>query len=166
MNKALIGLVTLCTMGLYSGAWAAESATPEEIVGKVQEAAAMVADKGEEGLQELDKKESPWVWKDTYVFAYNCDDRTVAAHPMSAALIGKSFDEIKDKKGNAFFDALCEAGKKDKGGWVEYWWSKPGEEGDFRKISYAYQVKGTPYQVGAGIYDDKVTVDELNAMLK
>src|SRR5690349_24084720 len=47
---------------------------------------------------------------------------------------------------------------------VEYWWPKPGEKDGSRKLSYGLAAKGTPYAVGAGIYDDKATVAELSKL--
>ena len=34
-----------------------------------------------------------------------------------------------------------------------------------RKVSYMLSVKGQPYQVGAGVYNDQLTVAELNTLL-
>jgi len=44
-------------------------------------------------------------------------------------------------------------------------WTKPGAEGEFQKITYVMSVKGTSYQVAAGIYDEKANVDDLNKKL-
>ncbi len=35
-----------------------------------------------------------------------------------------------------------------------------------RKVSYMLGVEGQPYQVGTGIYNDTLTVAELDALLK
>jgi len=164
-RKSIFALALLGSVGCSATAWA-ESATPDEITAKVNDAAEHLEKKGEAGLDAFNQKESEWVWKDTYVFVYNCEEDVMSAHPIKPELAGKSLKEIKDNKGNSFFADLCAAGRKPDGGWVEYWWSKPGEEGDFRKISYALQVSGTPYQVGAGVYDDQLTVQELDAMSK
>jgi signal transduction histidine kinase len=145
-------------------AWAADGATPDEIVSKTQEAAAFLAEQGEAGLDVFNQKDSEYVWADTYVFVYDCDKNIMAAHPIKPELAGKNLDEIKDEKGNSFFSDLCTAGKQPGGGWVEYWWTKPDEEGAFRKISYALQAGDGPLQVGAGVYDDSLTVEELNTM--
>ncbi len=34
-----------------------------------------------------------------------------------------------------------------------------------RKVTYMLNVKGQPYQVGAGVYNDTATVKELNTLL-
>ena len=35
-----------------------------------------------------------------------------------------------------------------------------------RKVSYMLSVEGQPYEVGAGVYNDTATVEDLNALLK
>jgi hypothetical protein len=42
--------------------------------------------------------------------------------------------------------------------------AKPGEKEGSRKVSYLLSAKGTPYVVGAGIYDDKATIAELSKL--
>lgn len=161
-------LLSFCTLFIFcASGWAAdEGATPEEIVDKTKEAANYLEEQGETGLDVFNQQDSEWVWKDTYVFIYDCEQNVMAAHPIKPELAGKSLDEIKDEEGKSFFSDLCEAGKQPNGGWVEYMWTKPGEEGAFRKISYALQAGDGPYQAGAGVYDDSLTVDELNAMVQ
>lgn len=152
-------LLTLTTM-----AGAQQTAKPDEIMAKVKEAAAMLAEKGQAGLEEIKDRNGPWVWKDTYVFALNCKDKTVAAHPVQPELIGKNLTDIKDYKGNEFLVYLCLASKIPNGGWVEYWWPLPGMGLDqaSRKISYILQAEATPYQVSAGVYDEKISLWALN----
>jgi len=65
-----------------------------------------------------------------------------------------------------FFVQFFDAAKKPKGGWVEYWWPKPGEKKPSRKITYVLQAGKTPYQVAAGIYDETFPVNKLEGMLK
>lgn len=42
------------------------------------------------------------------------------------------------------------------------WPRKKGEQPS-RKIAFIIQVPGQPYQVAAGIYNDTITLDELNS---
>jgi signal transduction histidine kinase len=151
------------SIGLASSGSAAGGASPEEIVEKVQAAAGMVASQGAAGLETLNEG-GEWVWKDTYVFALNCSEKVVAAHPVQPELIGRSLTDIKDRKGNEFLVYLCMASKAPEGGWVEYWWPVPGMGANqaARKISYIRQVEGTPYQVSAGVYDEALSLWALN----
>ena len=156
----VFALSTAMAVGM-SQSVASESAAPDEIVLKVKEAAAALSESGDAGLEQFNSKDSQWVWKDAYIFVYNCDQGTMSAHPMKASLIGKNIMQIKDTKDNEFFSSLCAESQKANGGWVEYWWPKPGAEEGSRKISYTIGVPNTPYQVGAGVYDDSVSISEL-----
>jgi signal transduction histidine kinase len=166
-EKILVGLgVALFVLGISSTAAGEEKATAQEIVSKVQQAANILAKSatapaGEASLTQFNQKDSPWVWKDTYIFVLDCSKNTIAAHPIKADLIGKDTTQMTDTKGNRFFGQLCAATQKPSGVWVEYWWPKPGEKEGSRKISYARQAGNTPFVVGAGIYDDKATIAEL-----
>ena len=162
MNKKLLaGMAAICAMGLSAGAWAADAATADEVVGKVKEAAAAVKANADVTLSEFDKKDGKWAWKDTYVFALDCAAGTVKAHP-NEKVKGIKVTELKDKATEKEFGtALCDAAKKAHGGWVEYMWTKPGAEGHHRKV--AYILSAGNYQVAAGVYDDKATAAELEA---
>jgi cytochrome c len=153
-----LGIVSLLS---FTSAVAIESATPQEIVAKTKTAAMILAKEKESALPEFNKPYgSKWAWKDTYVFAYDCTADKMVGHPK-AALVGKPIMDLKDKKGNLFFANLCEAAQKSKGGWVEYWWPKPGSDEGYRKITYTINVPGTNFQVGAGIYDNKISISDL-----
>ncbi len=166
MKKKLLGLsVLMIGLAIVSTSWAGSKATPQEVIAKVREAAALIEKKGAAALPEF-KKGSKWVWKDTYVFVLEKSKGTVAAHPIKPSLVGKNLMGLKDIKGNMFFAQFFEAAAKPHGGWVVYWWPKPGEKVPSRKITYVLQAGNTPYQVAAGIYDDKYTPEELDKMLK
>ena len=169
-GKILFGLgVVLLVLGISSTAAGQEKATAQEIVSKVQQAADTLAKAGtspagEASLKQFNQKDGPWVWKDTYIFVLDCSKNTIAAHPIKPELIGKDTTQMKDTKGNQFFGQLCAATQKPSGVWVEYWWPKPGEKEGSRKISYAQRAGTSPFVVGAGIYDDKATVPELEKL--
>jgi len=147
-----------------------EKATPREIVDKVQAAAAALAQsseaKGGPNLAQFNQRQGPWVWKDTYVFVVDCGQAIIAAHPMNPELIGKDAMSLLDTKGHPFFWQVCDALKKPSGIWLQYWWPKPGQKDGSRKISYALRAGGTPYIVGAGIYDDKLTIADLEKLTR
>jgi signal transduction histidine kinase len=58
---------------------------------------------------------------------------------------------------------VAAAAKGPKGGWVEYMWTKPGAEGNFRKVSYV--LPAGAHAVGAGVYDE-TPVSALEAKTK
>ncbi|MBK8751963.1 MAG: cache domain-containing protein [Candidatus Competibacteraceae bacterium] len=162
MNKKLLmSMAAFCAMGLSSGAWAADAATADEVVAKTKEAAAEVKAKADVALTEFDKKDGKWAWKDTYVFVLDCANGVMKAHP-NEKVKGMKLTDLKDKATDKEFGtALCAAAKKEHGGWVEYMWTKPGAEGNHRKV--AYVLSAGNYAVGAGVYDDKLTAKELEA---
>jgi signal transduction histidine kinase len=95
----------------------------------------------------------------------DCDKKVIAAHPIKPELVGQDYASLKDTKGKNFFpEGWCDAAKKPSGIWIEYWWPRPGEKEGSRKLTYGLSAKGTPYAVGAGIYDDKATIAELSKL--
>ncbi|MFZ1985112.1 MAG: cache domain-containing protein, partial [Desulfatitalea sp.] len=98
-----------------------------------------------------------FVYKDTYVYVMQCPEYMVA-HPFALdKLQGKDLRPIYP-----FQSTLCQGATNKYGTWVEYRWPKPGQTEPFRKITFIINVEGTPYQVAAGIYNDDITVDQLN----
>lgn len=163
-KKLLIGVAAFCTMGLSAGAWAADAATADEVVAKTKEAAADVKAHGDAALAEYDKKDGKWAWKDTYVWVLDCTNGVAKAHP-NEKVKGMKLTDLKDKATDKEIGtALCDAAKKANGGWVEYKWTKPGAEGNHRKV--AYVLAAGNYAVSAGVYDDKLTAQELEAKTK
>jgi cytochrome c len=152
----------------FAWAEATESATPEEVIAKVNQAAKYLHEKGDSAVAEFNAKTSQWIWKDSYVFIYNCQQNRMIAHPFRPDLVDKPILQIKDTKGTLLFQKLCEAGKSKNGGWVEYYWDKPGDTVPSRKISYALSADVSfkvGIQVGAGIYDDKATLEQLTGLI-
>lgn len=151
--------------------WAADpaNATPSEVVIKVREAVQYLNAKGLAGFSDFNNnKDARWVWKDSYVFVYSCRDDVMIAHPLRPDLVGKPILQMRDDKDHAVFQDLCKAGTNKDGGWVEYWWPKPGEARASRKISYSHSAPvsfKSDIQVGAGIYDDKLTPEDLRQVI-
>ena len=50
-----------------------------------------------------------------------------------------------------------------KGYWVQYHWPKAGQKEPARKLTYIEPVPNTPFTVGAGIYDDQLTITDVEA---
>jgi cytochrome c len=116
-------------------------------------------------LAQFNQKQSPWVWKDTYIYVVECDKRVEAANPIKPEIVGLDIGTIKDTKGKIVYpESFCNEARKPSGEWIEYWWPKPGEKEGSRKVSYNLGAKGTPYVVGAGVYDDKASVAELSKL--
>ncbi len=165
----LIAVMFVCGAAGVLPAAAGEAVTPAEVIAKVKEAAAFLSGTGEAGLAQFNDPKGPWSWKDTYVFVFDCSKGTIIGHP-SKELVGTDLTTRADKNGFKFNVALCGESQKPSGGWVEYW--RPTDAVDAsgaaeyrRKISYILKVPGQPMEVGAGIYEPTLTIDELNKML-
>jgi cytochrome c len=165
--RTILAVVAMTVLNLVLPGIAAaqEHATAQEVVAKVREAAATLSKSGD--LKPFTQKNGPWVWKDTYVFVNDCDKKVVAANIVMPDQVGQDFGLIKDTKGKTLYpdrDAYCNAAKKPSGNWIEYWWPKPAQKEGSRKVSFYLSAPGTPYVVGAGVYDDKATIAELSKL--
>jgi len=140
---------------------------PDEAITKVWSAAKFLQDKGVSGFASLNSKDGPWVWKDSYVFAFDCRLDRMVAHPMRPDLVGLPIMQITDNNGKYIFKELCKAGELPRGGWVEYVWTRPGAGRVSRKLSYTVKADiafSTGIQVSAGVYDDKLATVELSKL--
>ena len=75
-------------------------------------------------------------------------------HPMKPALDGKDISGLKDTKGKNLFVEMVEVCKKNGRGFVEYYWAKPGKDGEFPKMSYVQLFKPWGWVIGMGEYID------------
>jgi hypothetical protein len=162
-------------VGLATTAVAAaeDAVTPDEVIAKVREAAAYLSKEGAAGLPTFEEEGSPFVWKGTYVFVFDCAKDVIMAHPVAASR-GLTITDLKGADGKLYGAALCDAAAKPAGSWGEYVWPKPVGSDDgtivysedaFRKVTYMFTVEGQPYQVGAGIYNDPMTLADLDALV-
>jgi signal transduction histidine kinase len=173
MLKSLIAAGAMVAILGPGAALADDAVTPAEVIAKVREAAAYLGKEGEAGLAKIGAEGSPFIWKDTYVFVYDCAADDIVAHAIPASR-GLKISGLKDADGKHYGPELCEAAKVSGGSWGEYVWPKPvkGDDGQlaytreaFRKVSYMLTVDGHPWQVGAGIYNDPMSLAELDALV-
>lgn len=85
-----------------------------------------------------------------YVYNYNCVN---IAHATQKNLVGKDLSDYQDGKGKFVIRDLAKAARRG-GEFVEYYWVKPGSEGEHLKIGYVEPIQGTDYFIGAGVYLD------------
>jgi hypothetical protein len=140
---------------------AQDKATPEDVYEMILKAHGVIKSLGEEGLEAFNDPKGEFVFKDSYVYVNMCP-KEVVAHPFV-------LDKVKGRDLRTelpFINRICEGAKDPNGSWVEYEWPKPGETEPSRKIAFVLAVEGTPYQVAAGIYNDDISVEELNAAIK
>ncbi|RJG42305.1 methyl-accepting chemotaxis protein [Motilimonas pumila] len=84
----------------------------------------------------------------------------MVAHPLKPALNGKNLAQVKDQNGLNLFVAMANIARNQGGGFVDYFWAKPGQDGSFKKISYVQLLPEWDWIVGTGIY-----VDDINETL-
>jgi cytochrome c len=145
-------------------AYAQEAATPADVVAQVRAAAALLAADSEAGLATIRDPGSPFVFKDSYVFASDCGSGVILAHPIQPERDGKPIADGAAYSGVTAAErakAQCTVGTAPGGGWYAYPFPKPGTTEPSRKISYLLPVPGTTWIVGAGIHDDAMTIEEL-----
>ena len=77
-------------------------------------------------------------------------------HPINPALDGQDVSNKLDSKGKPFFAEMAKVAKDDGQGFVNYFWSKPGKQGDFPKLSFVKLFKPWGWVVGMGVYVDNI----------
>ncbi len=77
-------------------------------------------------------------------------------HPIKPQLNGKDLSRLKDKKGKMFFQAMVDIVKQNQEGFVDYWWSKPGQDEPSPKLSFVKLFKPWGWIIGMGSYIDQL----------
>ena len=155
--KRRLGLAVFVWLffGITCFSTAAEKATKHECIAKTKEAAKMISETGLEAtLNKMNDKTGPFVWKDSYVFGIEEETAKMLAHPfVPPKMIGKSFREITDKKGKAYFQEFLDVAKADGEGWVSYVY--PNAQGvPAKKIAYVLKVPDENVILISGIYEE------------
>jgi len=83
-----------------------------------------------------------------YVYDYDCVN---IAHGTQQDLQDQNLIDFQDSRGTYVIrelSAMAQSG----GGYVEYWWIKPGETGEKKKLGYVEPIPNTNYFIGSGVY--------------
>jgi methyl-accepting chemotaxis protein len=99
--------------------------------------------------------------KDEYFFISDMT-ANMLMHP-SSALEGKNQTNLKDTNGKPIILSMIDKVKSQGAGFVDYYWTKPGEKQPVPKITY---VKGFPewgWFIGTGVYTDDIN-KEINQL--
>lgn len=83
-----------------------------------------------------------------YVYDYNCIN---IAHAKQSDLVGKNLYDYKDSKGKFVIRELSQMAQNG-GGFVDFYWIKPGETGEKEKLGYVEAIPNTNYFIGSGVY--------------
>lgn len=141
-------------------------ATAQEVISKVNEAVQLIQEQGQGALGKIADPSMGFVWKDTYIFIVNCERDMVVVNPAFPERVGGDIKKHADYAGEPYGKRLCEIAEHPHGGWIEYVWVIPGEDTPRRKVSYVRSVPGTPYQLGAGIYDESSKLSDLAVLIQ
>ena len=77
-------------------------------------------------------------------------------HPIKPELDGKPLGDMKDPAGKRLFVAFVDEVKRNKAGYVDYLWPKPGRDAPVPKVSYVQGFEPWGWVIGSGIYVDDV----------
>jgi len=109
-------------------------------------------------LERIEKKRYA---ENEYFWVHNID-YTLLAHPFRKEYIGKSDENLTDSQGTKIIQLFIKNAKNSKNGaFVEYFWQKPNQTTNQRKLSYVKLVKDWNWVIGTGIY-----LNEIEALIK
>jgi signal transduction histidine kinase len=122
----------------------------------VNRASTVLADEGRAGFVKLRDKTGHFVFMDTYVFVLTPEGIELV-NPGQPSMEGKNIINLKDVNGKELIRECLDQASKNGGGWVEYYWYKPGDNTPMRKLTYVRQVQSgqETYIVGSGFYTDE-----------
>jgi signal transduction histidine kinase len=98
--------------------------------------AAVKADKAK-ALDQMQKGENGFKYRDLYMFCANVSDGVLTAHP---ALKGTKMETIKDKNGKALGEEMMKVAAEGKIAEVTYMWPRPGDTAPVDKVSFVTKV--------------------------
>ena len=104
-----------------------QKATKEEVVSKVQDAAAMVREIGrEETIKNMTGLKNPFIWKNAHVFLMDAGSGVLLAHKNQAA-IGFQMKNYTDAEGGHPYADVIEFTEKKESGWKTYMRKRNGK---------------------------------------
>lgn len=164
--RTIMLLLFLPAIAMAQSQYVTGQATPQEVYGKVVEAAQFLSQTGEPGLKEFEKTGNRFVWKNSYVWITKCEENYCLPSPKTRQL-GLISETRCLVTGKLYILELCFLANRSPGGaWIEYWQSRAGFDKPQRKISFMKQVPNIPYQVVSDIYDETTPLEDLNQFVK
>ena len=137
--------------------------TPQQVIENVHKAAEILKSQGEAGLKIVSDPASEFNTGDDYIFLIDVEKSLVVSNPRFQERTGGNIREHLDWNKDHYGIRLCEVALQG-GGWIEFVWPKPGTTEGVRKVSYIYPIPGMRYTVCAGMYDETMSLEELNAL--
>jgi len=122
----------------------------------VEEAVALIGEKGEATFSELRNEETKWFTNDTYVFVWKIDGIRVV-YPPDQKSEGQNMSNLIDATGKEIGRLFIEIALSEDGeGWIDYKWPKPGESDPSNKKTFIKLATygENSFLVGSGFYVD------------
>ena len=85
-----------------------------------------------------------------YFYVYDVNGVNIA-HARQKDLQDQDLWDFQDSRGTYVIRELSVMAQSG-GGFVEYWWIKPGETGEKKKLGYVEMIPNTTYFIGSGVY--------------
>ena len=85
-----------------------------------------------------------------YFYVYDFDCLNIA-HATQKNLQGQDLYNYTDSRGKFVIRELS-AMSQNGGGYVEFYWIKPGDNGEKKKLGYVEPIPNTRYFIGTGVY--------------
>lgn len=93
--------------------------------------------------------------EDGYV-SVNNSKSVLLMYPFKKELVGKDMSDFVDSAGNHLFVSAVNAGNRDGGGFVDYFWPTPGRNQPVAKVAYSLRFAPWDWYVVSGVYMDDV----------
>ena len=95
-------------------------------------------------------------YEDGNYFWVNDMQPRMIMHPIKPQLNGSDLSTFEDPQGTQLFNEMVAVVKESGAGYVNYMWSKPGEDQPSPKLSYVAGIPEWGWVIGSGIYIDDV----------
>ena len=89
-----------------------------------------------------------------YIFGYTREGTRTLLGPSDSG-IGNNYWDLRDKKNNLFIQEIIAKGLQG-GGYVEYYFPKPGQTEAEAKLSYSIYIRELEWVLGTGLYIDHI----------
>jgi signal transduction histidine kinase len=132
-----------------------------QLVGLVEDAAALLEKEGDKAFAEFGRKNSKWFNEKWYLFVYDING-TCLFHPVDPHLVGLNIMNMADINGKPVIRMITDVGRKkekDAFGWVFYHWVDRTQFDPIWKASYIRKVidsNNRLYIIGSGLNGIKV----------
>jgi hypothetical protein len=156
MKRALVLLISLFSIfGMLAiNAQAQEKATKKECIAKCNAAVALFRKMDTEAaIEQLNRPDSGFIWKDSYVFVFETREATLLSHPVKR-LVGWSMIEFRSADNIPIFREIINNLATEDHGWISYQVLIDQKPPSVLKATYYIKVPGKDLAVAAGYYED------------